>query len=746
MSAPDVTRRRALALTALALLLLLPACGRESAPAPTGFGAEAAAARLAEIRARQQRDAAALQPQELIVLGYLERLRLGLGSPLRLAEFALFDPRLAPALQSTAGWAVLQATRAGVSYAPDADALAGMAPPGQLWSADDGAWHLAFVAQEMRGSRDPRAAELALRLAYELRSAEAALAPDAPRLLSFAAALARDRELARRDVERLLAHSAATGEHPLRILPEWRRARHFEVERPTAAPLPAATEREAARRAPLLLDALRERAPLPDSPAAARPWLDTLSARRLGRLADSLRMPPQAALRVALDRYRRALLRDAGSARARAALQRLLTRGEREEQLAAEHVLAAARLAPRDAPLLPLALLEAAVAMRPLAQEPIWYPGYSAPTTAQLKRTYGLARVGFDADVPQAWRPFYRRMLAHALDDLRRAVPTLELRGLGVRFGRTGRERTALAIHDPHGRTVVLPPATSAGVLAHELAHDLDWQTAQRRYGTRLAYATDHALRRRKKDDPFAAAVRALPTVAAPLRDSVAAHHFARRPAETFARTFDGYVAYALAAHGRSNGYLSSVQDDALPGHGLAIVPDARGQVAEAFLPVLRHAGLLHEAGERDFLRACGAGRVAGVTAPVRELLSRSPPPTAAHRPGAPERARERMHARLQHLAALSAEVAAEHDARLRRRPLLHAAAEADAQRLLRVGEAALRHGIVDAARRELGVAADADFALGLLPEPAPAPELQPLADGWPALPVPHPPGDGATR
>ena len=62
--------------------------------------------------------------------------------------------------------------------------------------------------------------------------------------------------------------------------------------------------------------------------------------------------------------------------------------------------------------------------------------------------------------------------------DLRRVVPTARFDGLRVRVEMSP-STAPLAVHDPATRTLHLPATTAAGVLAHELAHDLDWQAAR---------------------------------------------------------------------------------------------------------------------------------------------------------------------------------------------------------------------------------------------------------------------------
>ena len=82
-----------------------------------------------------------------------------------------------------------------------------------------------------------------------------------------------------------------------------------------------------------------------------------------------------------------------------------------------------------------------------------------------------------------------------AVGSAARVLPAFGVRGLGVHFGESPMRDAALAMHDPATRTVFFPIGTSAGVMAHELAHDLDWQSARTRYGLRGTYSTDRAVR-----------------------------------------------------------------------------------------------------------------------------------------------------------------------------------------------------------------------------------------------------------
>lgn len=608
--APSIPRLRRAFAVAAAVLGALGGCGRtERAPRPLAADAELARA-WTGMRALAGKDAAALTDTQVVMLGYAERLRLGLGSPFRLMDYALQDPRLDPAARTRTAMALLQATREGRAYALDARALTLMGVDSAGRAPETARMHLDLIVHAVADAADPRAGELAVRAAYQLAVAEHVVTAQSATLAAQAAALARDRVTARRDAARLVAQADSAGRHPLPLLREWRAARRFEVEAPTAAARPPYREVRAAALAVPLAARVRAVAAGRGRPERERVPLAPLSlpaARRLTLLARAQDPPPSAPVAVTLDRYGPELRRVFGGSRA---VEQFLARARTEERFAAE----LARLAeggdphPRAA----LVAMEAAVALRAYAQETVWYPGFAAPTDADLKRAYGLAAVGFDGDVPVHWRPFYRRMLAGSLADLESVLPGLDLHGLSFRFGRTGREGSAIALHYPASRRIHLPPASGPGTIAHEVAHDLDWQVGRDRYRRRGAYATDLALDR-PEADPFAAAVRRLPRGTPPgPRAGPEGARQGTRPAEAFARLLDGFVTATLAGRGRSNGYLSSLQDDVLTGHGTAVAPDARGEGAEAFLPVLMVASRLPEAQAAEFRLRWGARRTPG--------------------------------------------------------------------------------------------------------------------------------------
>jgi hypothetical protein len=158
---------------------------------------------------------------------------------------------------------------------------------------------------------------------------------------------------------------------------------------------------------------------------------------------------------------------------------------------------------------------------------------------------------------------------------MQRVLPAFSPNGLHVRFGSEPLRDSALAMHEPRTRTLQLSIATSAGTLAHELSHDLDWQSARRLFADGTGYSTDRAMRERS--GPLASSVRGL-AAARMLRPSSGSgsNSGSNRPAELFARGADWFVASALAQQGRSNGFLSMAQDGLLTGYA-AGTPAALG-------------------------------------------------------------------------------------------------------------------------------------------------------------------------
>ncbi|MGH7443395.1 MAG: hypothetical protein ACREKM_00890 [Longimicrobiales bacterium] len=472
-----------------------------------------------------------------------------------------------------------------------------------------GGAHLRLITDAIAESRDSRTGELAVRLAYALATAEGALAPTAPKIAAQAAAMVRDRMLAAEDARRLLRASDSSGVQAFSLLRRWRQDRLFQVEQPTLATASAEREQEAMTLGPRLAGALRD-LPLRPQERAHEPvpasLLGDAAAERLLAIVDSMETPPQAPVAIAARMYRKELLDQPWVSRAqRDARVRFIANATGEEAFAAELALLEPAGAHDVAPA--MSALAAAVGLRTYAQEQVWFPGFGGPSTRELAERYGLAAITFDDALPATWRPYLRRMIDLAFADLRLVMPALDVRGLRVHFGSGPEHLATLAMHDPATRRLLLPPATSAGTIAHEIAHDLDWQVALRRYRVRGDYASDRATRTR--GDRLAMHLRDLThgLLEAPRPGESAVH--ATRPAEVFARNIDWFVAVALAAQGRSNGYLSSVQDDILTGYGTVRPPDVTGGAGDALMTILDEVAPVYPRTRQWFLRSYGTAR-----------------------------------------------------------------------------------------------------------------------------------------
>ena len=528
-----------------------------------------------------------------IATGYLERLRLGLGSPFRLADYALQDARLASADRHDLAWAILARTLDRDAYRPDPTILDGIdltdETAGQSMT---GSLHLGIIDGAIRGSDDPRAGEQAVRRAYGRAAADGVVTYGAPLVAAHVAALLRDRELARHDVSALLDAARQEDVDPLKLLGQWRAGRRFAVEAPVmfaglAGPAPAA--RDPNETVTRITQSIRDvagdhRAPQV-GPLRSESLLGRAAAGRLAALAEAVDAPPQSPVVLAVINTRSRLCVVApGDDTVKTPIARFVENAVTEERFVAEYALLGQDV-DRAVSAVADVGLAAAIALRAYAQEPVWFPGFAAPSAAAVATMYGLAEVRFADDVPPGWHPYYARMLDLALADLVRVMPALDLSGLRVLItGRHGYGAT-YAVHEPRRRRIVLPTRTGAGALAHEIAHDIDWQVALRRYGVRGDYASD--LASRSANDAFSLRLRDLMAASrSPGADGESAGH-AGRPAEILARNVDWFVAVTLAAQGRSNGYLTSIQDDVLTGFGSARAPDASSAAGEALIAIL---------------------------------------------------------------------------------------------------------------------------------------------------------------
>lgn len=535
---------------------------------------------------------------------YIERARLGMGSPFRLAAYVLDDPAISIERRRLVAGAILGRVSQGQVYSTPPEAL-------DLLSAKGpglGLAHRMFMEGVLDRAPDVRAGELALRLAYQVTAASGATAPRAAAVALAAIAQARDRALAIRDVRVLLTAARRQRVDPLELLADWRATRRFGVEQPLVDPMSPRQERQAAELLPRLVRDL-EQLDLPLVRTSRERVLPTRLAVPAADFAQRRQAPPQAPIVVTMGGFSNYVVAG-GKGLYRQARASFVQRSRSEETLVAEYTRL--RAVDREAVEPALAVLTAAVAMRPYAQEEPWLPGDYGPAPAEVRARYGLASLTFDANVPLAWRTYYARMFDLAVTDLRRVFPRLDLTGLAVRFGESPLKERALALHDPMSRTVYFPVGTGAGAIAHELAHDMDWQAARRRYGSTASYRTDRSVRQFRDG------------LAAPI-DRMTANGRRRangtRPTEVFARGVDWLVAQALAQRGILNGYLSAVQDEWLTGYASATPPRRDVSEPDGTMAALHEIADVSRAAVGWYDRSYGSERRASLAEGVRRTL-----------------------------------------------------------------------------------------------------------------------------
>ena len=547
---------------------------------------------------------------------YLERLRLGLGSPFRLIDQALRDPALDSRRSAELGEAMLARTMMGDAYWPRPTAL-------DLVASGLGAQHQGIIDSVIAAHDDPRVGELSVRLAYRLASASGAVSRRAPEIATAAAAQSRDRILSMRDARSLFAAADRDGLSRLTLLRIWRTTRKFEVERPVIVPLSSRAERDAVESLPALVARIENVA---DSSNPFAETARTLHGKtversrgdalpnRMAAVAAARDMPPLAAIMVAVRGYSGPMRNSWDSDRL--SRVRFVERTSNEETLAAEYALLMARAA-EPVPEADATILTAAVALRPFAQERAWLPGEPAPSARDLQARFGVT-VTYDAGTRASWRPFFQRTLEFALLDMRRVLPGFDPRGLRVHFGTSPLGDRALALHDPIRRTIYFPPASHSGVMAHEFAHDLDWQAAKRAYGGTGWYRTDHALR--QSVDKLAGALRQM--ASATRADSAGARMTGvARPTEVLARNVDWFVSASLAREGRVNGHLTAAQDPVLTGYASAITPEAARDGGSATLRALDGLTTVPEVTRAWFSDLFGEDRRLSMHEAVRRVL-----------------------------------------------------------------------------------------------------------------------------
>ena len=563
-----------------------------------------------------------------IALGYLERHRLGLGSPWRLIDYAMHDDRLADSTRRQVAWSILARTLVPEHAERYAAAL------DQAGSGEPGRAHADLIDSVITTAPDPTVGELTLRLAYAIAAAENTVSRHGLIIGTHAAALARDRALARSDAITLVHAAEAAGVDPIWLVGSWRAERKFRAEQPVLGGVAPDAEVLAMRDVPQTLAAIRSIAARLDSGLAAgstvvgsasnnisdsESLLGPAAAARLADISATHGAPPQAPVLLAIRGYRARLLAVPDGHAAASRRARFIARVKNEESLVAEHALLTAEEAAGGP--VSLAVLAAAVSLRPYAQEEVWFPGMPGASVGELKTTYGLASISFDANVPAEWRPFYLRTLARGIDDLRRVLPALSLEGAGIHFGESTMRDAALALHDPATRTIYLPVASGAGALAHEIMHDLDWQFARTKFGRTGGYGTDRAVR--EHSGPTVSSLRGLTaaTLVPPMPQNGFSPPHAQRPAEVFARSADWLIAALLAREGRMNGYLSAVQDELLPGYVAAEAPEPSGAAGSALVDLLDDMTVLPQPAREWFLERYGRGRDTRASDVLRGVL-----------------------------------------------------------------------------------------------------------------------------
>src|SRR5262245_14743355 len=310
----ELIRRYSLLVTAVALafaVLVGAVVDRPvvSANAASSLARAAAYFDSTVVLARNARPRGLRCDQLAIGLGYLERLRLGLGSPFRLTDEALRDPRLDQTAAPRVAWGLLARLRRGDAYVVDPTVLDDAGPRSASGRVASGTAHVALIENAVRNATDPRAGELAVRLAYLIASAKGTVASQRVIIAGQVAALARDRELAVRDLRDLLADANEQHADVMTLLAERRALHEFRVEQPALAPLSAELQDEAMRETPALLRALDtlDRVTTTERPAAHGNLVNVYFAERLGMLGAE--RPPLAQVAVTLRTRARVTLR-----------------------------------------------------------------------------------------------------------------------------------------------------------------------------------------------------------------------------------------------------------------------------------------------------------------------------------------------------------------------------------------------------------------------------------------------------
>ena len=522
----------------------------------------------------------------VLALSYLERARLGLGSPFRLIDQAVHDPRIADSTRRDIAWAIVDRIFDGRIYEIDARVLDVMSHAGS------GAGHLDVIEQVIRRSDDPRVGEAAVRIAYGLAASNGSTSLTSLPVVAEVAAQVRDGALAVRDLRHAVSRARERGLDVIDELMAARSRRALLVEQPLLGVLSAGDREAAIDMTPAILARIEAVRPAV-SDEVSTTLLDKKSAMTLARLATA--QPPLAAIRVPVT-GRAATLR-ADSTLARSALS-VIAAATNEESLVAAYAFGDAA-GESPSPTLRRLMVSAAVALRAHAQDPVWL-GAEEMTPGSVIGRYALKSITFDRRIPQTWRPFYTRMIAGALDDFTRVLPGYDPAGLSFMVEMGPLPDSALAMHDPRTHTIRLSAMTPSGTLAHELAHDVDWRAARTLFAKSGGYATDRSVR--EQSLRLSSSVRGLTQARIAGRGRISPHG-SSRPAEFFARNVDWFVADGLASMGRSNGFLSAIEDPVLTGFATAPADAPSLETARALIGTLAEMTYVPDSSGRAYVK-----------------------------------------------------------------------------------------------------------------------------------------------
>ena len=172
----NVGRRTSVLITAVLLAVALVAgslSGRRTVSANAARERDRASADFDStiVLARWSQPKGPRGDQLAIALGYLERLRVGVGDPFRLADEALADPRLNATTRQRVAWALLERLRRGKTNNNNPTNHKKNNPKTDDGIGATGASHLELIERRIDVACDTRSGELAVRLAYMLAAA-----------------------------------------------------------------------------------------------------------------------------------------------------------------------------------------------------------------------------------------------------------------------------------------------------------------------------------------------------------------------------------------------------------------------------------------------------------------------------------------------------------------------------------------------------------------------------------------------